>query len=86
MQASEFLNIIDENDLRGDWRSEAPELCGSYHGPLYSDSKIVEKLNELGYELKSVDGYGGEGKGDDYWGVFSITDSSDEISYFKISG
>jgi|LakMenE18May11ns_1017448.scaffolds.fasta_scaffold9399892_2 hypothetical protein len=32
------------------------------------------------YDIKIMDGYGGEGKGEDYWVVFSITINKDETT------
>ena len=39
----------------------------------YCDGDGYE-LTELGWLLKYTDGYGGEGKGDEYWFVFTVSD------------
>lgn len=46
---------------------------------------IVEEINKLGYVIKSEDGYGGEGRGDNYWGVFSLTKDNHTV-YIKLDG
>lgn len=49
----------------------------------YEDEMLV--LSQNGYVIKKEDHYGGEGKGDEYWSVFSVTRSG-ETKYFKIHG
>lgn len=46
---------------------------------------IIGALNRAGYKIFKVAGYGGEGKGDDYWVVFRF-DKDDNQLYIKISG
>lgn len=83
MKAAEFLSVIKGlDDLECEnWREMAQELCGGYR----SLTDFAEKLAEAGYVIESVDGYGGEGKGDEYWGVFSVT-HNEETTYFKLNG
>lgn len=42
-------------------------------------------LESVGWTLKYLDGYGGEGKGDDYWFVFTVTDG-ETTRYIKVDG
>lgn len=83
MKAKEFLELIDSSKHADYWKETAYELCGSYH-EIY-EHELIAELKEKGYTLKSEDGYGGEGQGDSYWGVFSVTHNG-ETTYFKLSG
>ena len=87
MDSKRFLNLINECEHKDEWKELASELCGSYHGLQYwdKDSGLLAELADMGYVIKSEDGYGGEGKGDSYWGVFSVKFAS-EVTFFKISG
>jgi hypothetical protein len=38
------------------------------------------------HDLFFVESHGGEGEGDDYWAVFSLTNASGETTYWKIPG
>lgn len=39
-----------------------------------------------GYKFTTVDHFGGSGKGDDYWVVFSIEKEGEETQFWKIPG
>lgn len=75
-----------------EWRELAYELSGSYveagwnvtKDDSYSDG-LGEAIAKLGFDLVSVDGYGGEGRGDDYWGVFSLSKNGETV-YVMLSG
>ena len=56
---------------------------GSWYDIKWADGTPCE-IPGLG-TLDHVDEYGGEGKGDEYWVVFSLTDG-DVTRYFKKSG
>lgn len=43
------------------------------------------KLNKSGWVLKYTDNYGGEGKGDEYWIVFTVSDG-ETIRSVKMEG
>ena len=42
-------------------------------------------LESIGWTLKYLDGYGGEGKGDEYWFVFTVTDG-ETTRHVKVDG
>lgn len=42
-------------------------------------------LESVGWTLKYLDGYGGEGKGDEYWFVFTVTDGT-TTRHVKVDG
>lgn len=86
MQASELVDVIRANGEE-EWREVAGELCGSCHELVRGKyiANLVRKLDNLGYVLASVDGFGGEGKGDKYYGIFSVT-KNEEITYFRLNG
>ena len=50
----------------------------------YGDN--IMNLEKLGLKFEIVDGYGGEGEGDDYWGVCKLSDSNGNELCFKLSG
>jgi len=84
MNAEDFLEIIKSCKHGHEWPEFASELCGSSCWvPNYSD--LNKELLSLDIKIKSEDGYGGEGQGDEYWGVFSVTNFLG-TTYFKISG
>lgn len=75
-----------------EWNELAYELSGSYveRGWVITNSddysgKLGGEIAKLGFEFVSVDGYGGEGKGDKYWGVFSLTKDGKTV-YVMMSG
>lgn len=83
--------LLKNDDHAEEWGETIRAWCGgsgqkrlreitSYH-----DGDIFYKLSKLGYKLESVSGYGGEGKGDQYWGVFRISGNGENI-LFKVSG
>lgn len=89
MKSADFVKMIKDSVNRDDWRSVASELCGSGHEVTKLDSKycpeLLKELFAAGITLISEDGYGGEGCGDEYWGVFSVIQGY-SVTSFKISG
>lgn len=83
MLGSEFLDVVDSCENCDEWSIIARDLCGSGHS-IYN-YKLVKELKDKGYVIESVDGYGGEDQGSDYWGVFSVA-HNDEVTYFQIDG
>lgn len=78
--------IVQELSLGSHWREFQQECCGSGSAKWATEIEELEvPLKEAGIILSVEDGYGGEGKGDDYWGVFSISEG-DRKEYYKISG
>ena len=63
------------------WRSFYDDLFCNYD----LDSKMINKLQKKGFIIKVEDHYGGEGQGNEYWSVFSVT-HEDKVSFFKIDG
>ena len=49
------------------------------------ESKFKSEVKLLGIDMASVDHYGGEGQGEEYWTVWKFTKSTDEV-YFKFQG
>lgn len=71
--------------------SLACECSGSYHDEFDSDTVDEDdwlfKFRDHGLRVESIDGYGGEGKGEDYWGVIRVTDKvTNQEIYLKIDG
>lgn len=83
MKASEFLDLVKSSEFSIYWDDTAHDLCGS--GAELYENNLTKELKEKGYVLKSEDGYGGEGEGENYWGVFSVTHNN-EVTYFRLSG
>lgn len=80
-----LIATIESTIGQKNWKYIYREL---FHGedPInsgYEDEMLM--LSENGYAIKLEDSYGGEGKGDEYWSVFSVTHSG-ETKYFKIDG
>lgn len=69
-------------ERNSNWEDDV-EGPGSWYDIKWGDGTPCE-IPGLG-SLALVDEYGGEGKGDEYWVVFSIT-SDDVTRYFKKSG
>lgn len=49
------------------------------------ESEFKSKVKLLGIDMESVDHYGGEGQGDEYWTVWKFTKGTEEV-YFKFQG
>ena len=90
-KVKELIKSHKSSDI---WDDIASEFCGSYHSEeqlVSCDSDpdefkdLIKFLKDKGITIKGEDGYGGEGYGDDYWGVFSITWNG-QIEYVKLSG
>lgn len=81
MNRSKLLAIIQKD---ADHREFIYNLCGNYQ-EIYDDDPIVKDLASLGYSVKSEEGYGGEGCGEQYWGVFSTTKDG-TTQYWRFSG
>lgn len=80
--------LIRSSEYSDHWRDIAHELCGSYVyvGEISEDfGELIKELKSKGITIHSVEGYGGEDRGSDYWGVFRIVwDKKEE--FIKISG
>lgn len=68
------LRRLDERDVLN--------LCGQFHNVT---ENLVKYFKKMGYEIRSEDGYGGSGLGEEYWGVFSLSNERG-ITYYKIPG
>ncbi len=81
MKASELVQLIRESEFSDLWDETFEELSDNpeRQGDLQKD------LASKGVVLANVDSYGGEGKGDTYWVVFSAT-RGDEVTHFKLDG
>ena len=73
----EFLALIEPREA--EWEEFVEEMEWGTEAEIYTD--LVQK----GYTVKSEERYGGEGKGDDYWLVFSVTKDG-EKKYFRLDG
>lgn len=51
----------------------------------YYEDSIPEELTAMGLTLVDEDSYGGEGKGEEYWHVYSITNGTETV-YVKFDG
>lgn len=82
----QFKETVLSSEYGKQWKEIAQELCGrgatSKHICYYD---LWKDLENQGYGIASVAGYGGEGLGDEYWGVFALTHKG-ETQLFKISG
>lgn len=88
-------SALRENDLEDEWSDIADDICGSSSARVqeWDDEakrktclqKLIDKL-ELSMTIRCEDGYGGEGGGDDYWGVFSLEIPGTPKEYYRISG
>jgi hypothetical protein len=83
MNRQELYEIIDSVGRKNS-REFVRRACGQYP-EIYDDDEVVQKLERLGYTVNSVDGYGGEGQGEDYWGIFSLEKDGVE-TYWMLSG
>lgn len=82
MKASEFVEIIrgcENSDGWSDW------LNDQFY--TYDDDRegIAKELIDMGIKVDLEDHFGGEGSGDEYWHVFSVT-RNNEVTYFQICG
>ncbi len=81
MNQQEFVDVIESIDENA-WRDLAFDL---FSGLCSHRNKAYLALKELGYEVDSVDSYGGDWPGEEYWGVFSVT-KDDVVTHFKLNG
>ncbi len=82
----QFKDTVLSSEYGEQWREIAQDLCGSNGTSQYVlHTDLWKDLENQGYSIVSVAGYGGEGEGDEYWGVFSLTYKG-ETQLFKISG
>lgn len=81
MKASELVQLIRESEFSDLWDETFEELSDN---PEWQ-SDLQKDLALNGVTLANVDSYGGEGKGEEYWVVFSAT-RGDEVTHFKLDG
>lgn len=66
--------------------------AGAYYSKYYNSWRKVVPVDEPGAVLPDigravyVDGHGGEGQGDEYWFVFSVTDEAGDVRLFRRNG
>jgi hypothetical protein len=79
------------NDLRKaiessskDWTDPANQMF-SGDTPSAKWHPIIKELNDLGFEFRAEDHYGGEGQGEEYWSVVKVT-RGDEVAFIKFTG
>lgn len=77
-----LVEFIKNYFTEKEWHTFYLEL---FEGFIYKSDRVYETLLDNNYVVKIVDHHGGEGKGEDYWSVFSVT-HFDEVYYFKIDG
>lgn len=77
-----FVKFIKDYFTDPDWNSFYKDV---FHEDLYKASDVYKTLLDNNYVIKVVDHFGGEGQGDTYWSVFSVT-HFDDVCYFKIDG
>lgn len=63
--------------------SEYPEEDSKWNGDF--ENAVLAKADELGIRVNFIDNFGGEGQGEDYWAVYSFTDS-DNVVYVQFDG
>lgn len=81
MNGSEFADVIKSCENVDMWRND---IIYNFRWLSPSDKLLVE-LAEKGYIIRSEDHYGGEGRGDEYWDVFSV-ENNGEKTYFRLNG
>jgi hypothetical protein len=80
--------LIKSSENSDDWEDIAYDLCGSYNNERelsHSRFGLIKELKAKGITLFSVEGYGGEDEGSDYWGIFKIEWNGKE-EFVKLSG
>jgi len=77
-----LVNFIKNYFTEEEWRSFYSDL---FNECIYKSGRVYETLLDNNYLIEVVDHHGGEGEGDEYWSVFSVT-HFDEVYYFKIHG
>lgn len=87
-KVQEFLQNTNGDDDYGSlpermFRSEYPVEGSKWNGE--SENEILAKAKELGLAVEFVNNFGGEGRGDQYWSVYSFTDG-DNVVYVKFNG
>jgi|SRR5688500_4330419 len=85
LSVSQVQGLLEEHFeyVESNWNNEDVEGPGSWHGIKWGDGVPCE-IPGLG-TLAYVESYGGEGKGDEYWVVFSIT-NQDVTRHFRMDG
>lgn len=81
MNRQELYDVINSDKNSAEF---VYQLCGKYPD-VYEKDATFQKLADLGYTIESVEGYGGEGCGDQYWGVFSL-EKDGVKTYWRLSG
>lgn len=84
----------DFDHMEFDWCSESKKtifpddisLSKNENGYTGGWGDNILSLDSLGIKFEFVDGYGGEGEGDEYWGVAKLSDSFDNEINFMVSG
>jgi hypothetical protein len=72
LSVSQVQSLLEEHFeyVESNWNNEDVEGIESWHELKYGCGGHVTGLGKVSH----VDSYGGEGKGDEYWVVFSVTD------------
>lgn len=84
-----FITVLKQIE---DGESLALLCSGSYHDEFNSDNEEFSdhyfgKFKDHDLRVEGIDGYGGESKGDEYWGVIRVTDkTTNHHVYLKIDG
>lgn len=85
-----WLTGADEELIRAFFRGEinGNELSDEFLFENYDyDESDIPGFDALGCVAELKDHHGGEGEGDQYWGVYSFTDdASNETVYIKFNG
>lgn len=84
----------DFDSMEFDWCSESKKtilpsgISVSKDENGYTDGwgDNIISLDNIGIRVEIVDGYGGQGKGDEYWGVAKLSDSFENEVNFMVSG
>ena len=77
-----FVNFIKNYFTERDWEYFYKDV---FRDDVCESDYIYKTLVDNNYVIKVVDHHGGQGEGDRYWSVFSVT-HFDEVYYFKIDG
>ena len=58
-----------------------------YFTDTYGNESLTIQVDGDEYKIKCVEHFGGEGEGDKYWAVFSVTNTkTNKVEYWKIPG
>lgn len=81
----EFIKAIKSLDVN-QWINVLHASSGSYVERLEPEYyPAVQELMNMGYTIESVEGYGGEDMGSDYWGILKVT-KDDNTMFLKFQG